>query len=90
MTVAHQIKILDRKTMQNEVQYDLDRKTAKISALSWGNLDIYEYFTGGDLDHQPTTVEQAKFEYSPSNKFFNGGLEEEDKRTFRETKKCWT
>ena len=34
MAVAHQIKILDRKTMQNEVQYDLDRKAAKISALS--------------------------------------------------------
>ena len=31
MTVTDQIKILDRKVMQNEAQYDLDRKAAKIS-----------------------------------------------------------
>ena len=32
-TVADQIKILDRKIMQNKLQCDLDRKAAKISAL---------------------------------------------------------
>ena len=32
-------KIIDRKIMQNEAQYDLDRKTAKISALSSNNLE---------------------------------------------------
>ena len=39
MTVTDQIKILDRKIMQNEAQYDLDRKAVKISALSSNNLD---------------------------------------------------
>ena len=34
MTVADQIKILDRKIKQNKAQYDLDRKVAKISAYS--------------------------------------------------------
>ena len=34
MTVTDQIKILNRKIKQNEAQYDLDRKVAKISALS--------------------------------------------------------
>ena len=29
--------------MQNEAQYDLDRKTAKISTLSSNNLDKYEF-----------------------------------------------
>ena len=33
MTAVDQIKILDRKINQNEVQYDLDRKAVKISAL---------------------------------------------------------
>ena len=42
MTITNQIKILDRKTMQNEAQYDLDRKAAKISTLSSNNLDRYE------------------------------------------------
>ena len=50
MTVTDQIKILDRKIMQNEAQYDLDRKAAKISAWSSKNLDKYEYLTGEDLN----------------------------------------
>ena len=42
MTVADQIKILDRKIMQNEAQYDLGRKWAKISALPSNNLDKHD------------------------------------------------
>ena len=81
MTVTDQIKILDRKIMQNEAQYDLDRKAAKISALSSNNLDKYEYLTGEDLGLKPSTFEQCKFEYSPLGKVFTKGLEkEEDKK----------
>ena len=69
MTGADQIKILDIKIKQNEVQYDLDRKAAKISALSSGNLDKYEYLSGKDLNYQSSTVEQAKFDYSPLSTF---------------------
>ena len=58
MTVTDQLKILDRKIMQNEAQYDLDRKAAKISALSSNNLDKYEYLTGEDLGLKPSTIEQ--------------------------------
>ena len=43
MTVTDQIKILDRKIMQNEAQYDLDRKAVKISVLSSNNSAKYEY-----------------------------------------------
>ena len=68
MTVSDQIKILNRKSKQNEAQYDLDREGAKISALSSNNLDKYEYLTGEDLGLKPSTVEQAKFEYSPLGK----------------------
>ena len=80
MTVTDQIKILDRKIMQTEAQYDLDRKAAKISALSFNNLDKYEYLTGEDLRLKPSTFEQAKFEYSPLGKFFNKGLKEDQKK----------
>ena len=38
MTVTDQIKILDRKIMQNEARYDLDRKSAKIYVLHSNNL----------------------------------------------------
>ena len=80
MTVTDQIKILNRKIKQNESQYDLDREAAKISALSSNNLDKYEYLTGEDLGLKPSTVEQAKFEYSPLGKIFNKGLSEDDKK----------
>ena len=80
MTVTDQIKILNRKIKQNESQYDLDREAAKISALSSNNLDKYELLTGEDLGLKPSTVEQAKFEYSPLGKIFNKGLSEEDKK----------
>ena len=80
MTVTDQIKILDRKIMQNEAQYDLDRKAAKISALSCNNLDKNEYSTGEDLGIKPSTVKQAKFEYSPLGKVFTKGLTEEEKK----------
>ena len=81
MTVTDQIKILDRKTMQNEAQFDLDRKAAKISAWSSNNLHKYEYLTDEDLGLKLSTVEQAKFEYSPLGKVFTNGLEkEEDKK----------
>ena len=80
MTVTDQIKILNRKIKQNESQYDLDREAAKISALSSNNLDKYEYLTGEDLGLKPSTVEQAKFEYSPLGEIFNKGLSEEDRK----------
>ena len=66
--------------MQNEAQYDLDRKAAKISALSSNNLDKYEYLTGEDLGLKPNTIEQARFEYSPLGKSFNKGLDKDDKK----------
>ena len=66
--------------MQNEAQYDLDRKAAKISALSSNNLDKYEYLTGEDLGLKPSTVDQAKFEYSPLGKIFNKGLDKDDQK----------
>ena len=80
MTVTDQIKILDRKIKQNEAQYDLDREAAKISAISSNNLDKYECLTGEDLDLKPSTVEQAKFQYSLLGKIFNNGLNKEDRK----------
>ena len=66
--------------MQNEAQYDLNRKAAKISALSFNNLDKYEYLTGGDLGLKPSTTEQTKFEYSPQGKIFNKGLDKDNQK----------
>ena len=43
-------------------------------------MDKYEYLTGEDLNCKPSSVEQAKFDYSPLSQFFNKGLKEEDKK----------
>ena len=73
MTLTDQIKVLDKKNMQDEAQYDLDGKSAKISALSSNNLDKYEYLTAEDLGWKPSAIEQAKFECSPLGKFLVKG-----------------
>ena len=54
--------------MLNEAQCNLDRKAAKISALSSNKLDKYKYLTGEDLGLKPSIIEQTKFEYSPLGK----------------------
>ena len=43
-------------------------------------MDKYEYLTGEDLGLKPSTIEQAKFEYSPLGKIFNKGLDKDDKK----------
>ena len=49
---------------------------------------MYEYLTGQELGLKPSTVEQAKFDYSPLGNDFTKGLEkEEDKeRLFKRLK----
>ena len=48
--------------------------------MSSNNLDKYELLTGEDLGLKQSTIEQAKFEYSPVGKIFNKGLSEDDKK----------
>ena len=48
--------------------------------MSSNNLDKYKLLTGEDLGLKPSTIEEAKFEYSPLGKVFNKGLSEDDKK----------
>ena len=66
--------------MQNEALYDLNRKAAKKSVLPSNNLDKYDYLTGENLGLKPSTIEQAKFAYSPLGKIFNKGLDKDDQK----------
>ena len=49
---------------------DINREAAKISALSSGKLDKYEYLTGEEIlpSNQQQIIQQAKFNYSPLGK----------------------
>ena len=48
--------------------------------MSSNNLDKYEYLNGEDLGVKSNTIEQAGFEYSPSGKIFNKGLDKDDQK----------
>ena len=63
MTIEDQIK-------DEKLQYDINREAAKISALSLGKLDKYEYLTGEEIlpSNQQQLIQQAKFNYSPLGK----------------------
>ena len=79
MTCKDQIKILDDKIKANNMQHDLDRVNAEISAYSSSDLPKYEYITKKDLGYKPDALEKVKFEYSPIGKVFTDGLAKEDK-----------
>ena len=49
MSISDKIKPINNKIQQNKAQYNLDRQTAKISALSWENVCKYAFFTGKDV-----------------------------------------
>ena len=63
MTIEDQIK-------DEKLQYGINREAAKISALSSGKLDKYEYLTGEEIlpSNQQQIIQQAKFNYSPLGK----------------------
>ena len=39
----------DDKTIDEKIQYDINREAAKISALSSGKINKYEYVTGEEI-----------------------------------------
>ena len=63
MTIEDQIR-------EEKLQYDINREAAKISALSSGKIDKYEYLTGGEIlpSNKQQIIEQAKFTYYPLEK----------------------
>ena len=63
MTIEDQIK-------DEKLQYDINREATKISALSSGKLDKYEYLTGEEIlpSNQQQIIQQAKFNYFPLGK----------------------
>ena len=63
---------IDDKIRNEKLQHDNNREAAKISALSFGKIDKYEYFTGEWIlpSDQSRIIEQAKFEYSHLEKTF--------------------
>ena len=79
MTIEDQIK-------DDKLQYDINREAAKISALSSGKIDKYEYLTGEEIlpSNQQQIIQQAKFAYSPLGKTLEKqikNIEDQGKKT---------
>ena len=57
---------IDHKIRDEKLQYDIKREAAKISALSSGKIDKYEYLTDEEIlpSDQRQIMEQAKLAYS--------------------------
>ena len=63
---------IENKIKDEKLQYDINREAAKISALSSGKIDKYEYLTGEEIlpSNRQQIIEQAKFNFSPLGKAF--------------------
>ena len=72
MSISEKIKVINNKIEQNKAQYNLDRQTTKISALSSENVSKYEFLTGKDGLAEKDMLEKAatmkRYEYSPLHK----------------------
>ena len=72
MSISDKIKAVKNKIEQNKPHYDLDRQTAKISALFSGNVNNYKFLTDKDVLLEKELLEKAatvrRFGYSPLDK----------------------
>ena len=68
MSISEKIKTIDNKIQHNKAQYDLDRQTAKTSALSSRNISIYEFLNSKDVLPEQDLLEKVaalkRFGYS--------------------------
>ena len=61
---------INDKIRDEKLQYNINRKTAKVSELLSGKIDKYKYLTGEEIlpFDLIRVIEQAKFTYSPFRK----------------------
>ena len=72
---------IDDKIRDEQPQYDINMKAAKVSALSSAKSNKYEYLTGKEIPHsdQRRVIEQAKSTYTPLEKEKTKPIEENKK-----------
>ena len=71
--------IIDEKIRDEKSQYNISTEAAKISGLSPGKIDKYEYLTGVEIlpfNHRQI-IEQSKFANSPLRKAFEKETEKQ-------------
>ena len=70
--ISEKIKTINNKIEQNKAEYNSNRQTGKISALSSGNISKYEFLTDKELlpekDLLETAAAMKRFKYSQLGK----------------------
>ena len=71
-TIQNLIMATDDKIKDKKLHYKINRAAAKMSAISSGKIDKYEYFMDEEilLSDQSRTIERARFTYSTLKKAF--------------------
>ena len=59
---------LNKKIIDEKLQYDDNRETAQISALSSCKTDKCDYLMCEEISPDPSQIIQVKFTYSPLDK----------------------
>ena len=79
---------VDDNIRDEKLQYDTNREVAKISALSSGKIDKYEYLTDEEIlaSNQRQIIEQANFTYSPFSKAFEKQQQQQQLKIKKENK----
>ena len=70
---------INDKIIDEKLQYNINRETAKIPVLSSGKFDKYEFLTGMKIlpSNQRQVIDQAKLAYSPLGKAFQKQTEKQ-------------
>ena len=70
--MIEKMKGINNKFEQNKGQYNLDRQTDKISALSSGHVSKYDFLIGKDILPKENFIQKVagikRFEYDPLGK----------------------
>ena len=59
MSISEKIKAINNKIEQHKAQYNLERQTPKMSALSSGNVSKHEFMTSKDVLPEKNLLEKA-------------------------------
>ena len=70
--IYNKITTIDDQIKDEKLQCDINREASKISALSSGKINKYQYVTGKEIlpSNQKQIIEQVKFTYSSLGKAF--------------------
>ena len=81
MTINDQIR-------DEKLQWDINRKSAKVSALSSCKIRKYEHLIGEDVlpSNQQLMIQQAKFTYSPLGKASENQIKTIEEQGEKQTK----